>query len=427
MNKAMNTILDHPGYPVVYNCQTEELSLLIHQRLEEIGDFFLERNDFFPEIGIYGGESGTALLLAQFYLYKKESKYLAKLEEWINRLIELVNQESGSYPLFPHFSNGLAGFGWLMCYLKDNDIFDLREDFFEQVDTILIERLSQDSGVSWDNLHGRLGIARYFLRRKHINQLEHEIDLLYEQAIIENNEFKWISTREDKPPFYDCGMAHGHAGILYFLRRAHDLGIKKELCRTMGDGILQFYEHVKQDFEKTGSFYPFTIPVESYKNAKREWEVFSRLAWCYGDLGILHSIYNYCLSTSNTDKLESILQQFHRTASRRECLQNSVFDSMICHGAAGIVQIYNEMHVSNGGNEFREAVLHWLKVTTQISHDSSYSPPFRFHRASTNGEKREIVWDKSFSLLEGVTGVGLVLLSFLDHQHLSWSEIIMLS
>lgn len=417
---------------VNYNLlSTNKLKYYLTKEIKEISEYFINRTDYLQHIGILGGESGTSLLYAQLFLNTGKSIYVTKLKENLNFLIELINRASKLEPITPYFSNGLAGFGWLLCYIKELKIIEIPENLLEQIDSILSYELKRSSDMPMDILHGQLGIIRYFIKRSNNKELIAEaLYTLRKTVIIDNNEYRWLSQDPvhlaEEGQNFDCGIAHGMAGILYFLGKSYELGIERDLCTELGNGIIMFYLNNEQSLSTVGSFYPYRI---RYKKTSKTPAQFSRLAWCYGDLSILYSIYLYSLKIGETKEINNILEKLRQTTLRKNCESNGVHDSMICHGAAGIAHLYNRLYFMTNIIEFKEAAQYWLKVSVIISRDESVNPPFKFVISAFSKEEKtnKNKWDESLGLLEGVIGVELVFLSFLNYEHINWDEIIMLS
>lgn len=407
----------------IFKCQlTNEVS--------EISDFFIKRTDYFKHIGILGGESGSSLLLAQLFLKTRKPIYITKLNENLNFIIDVINKASDKEPITPYFSNGIAGFGWLLCYIKEHNIIEIPNYLFEQMDNILSDSINQNPDMPWDILHGKLGIVRYFLKRCNRELVANTLYYLQKTAIIDNNEYRWLSQDHFHLTVaghnFDCGLAHGMAGILYFLSKAYELGIERELCLKLGNGIIMFYFNNEQDIRMVGSYFPNRVMMQKTSTTPPQ---FSRLAWCYGDLGILYSIYLYYHKIGNSEGMNDIVKKLQQTTLRKNCDFNGVHDAMICHGSAGIAHIYNRLYFMTDLIEFKEAAFYWLRVSLKISRDESVSPPFKFvvSAFSSKEKSNKPKWDESLGLLEGVIGLELVLLSFYNYRHMDWDEVIMLS
>lgn len=391
---------------------------LVREEVVRLGKYYLKKEDRFDHIGLYSGDAGVILVLAQYYLYTGDERYLDKMYVCLDDLQHLIG--SGN-KIMTSFCDGLAGFGWLICYLQQKGLINIDEEYFEEMDKTLnynIETLHMNHYI--DQMHGLISIGRYFLKRKQPIGIEYILNVLAETAEYDNNEIKWMTTSmPTKPPKYDFGLAHGMAGILYFLGKCHSQGIKVDLCQKLGDGIMAFYQHNEQDYDLTGTFFPFSIEQTEY--ARNTYNHSCRLAWCYGDIGVLYSIYLYALSTDNKSLQISILPKLILITQNKDCKNAWVHDGQFCHGAAGLVHMYNHLYILTHIPAFKRASQYWLKVLLTMGHDATTKTGYTF---LLNNKER--IWGNSDNLLEGLSGVALVLLSVLDYANIDWDESMML-
>jgi len=113
--------------------------------------------------------------------------------------------------------------------------------------------------------------------------------------------------------------------------------------------------------------------------------------------------------------LEILLQ----STQRRNLNENFVRDAGICHGSAGIALIYRRLYIETGRDEFREATQYWINQTLNFScFDDGLS-----------GYKTLVKegWKCDYSLLTGISGIGLVLLSYLENNQQQWDELFLIS
>lgn len=410
-----NPFYSKDGFGVSESLVKESESIYIHELFDTITEevnriisSFMGKREFFKSISILGGESGTALLYAQLYLITGDKIYLKKLREILDFLINNINTSTDRNTVSPFFSSGLAGFGWLLCYMNDNKVLKIPEAFFTQIDKVLLSFVEQLQNIPWDILHGRLSISRYFMRRNLPEQVETSLRYLENIGRTVGDQILWEAENEnyikDFGKHYDCGYAHGMAGILYFVSKAYKHDISRKLCLKLANGIINFYAHNEQDVNLYGCYYPYRV-LAGEKEAENN--TFSRLAWCYGDLTVLYSLYYYYYTIDDAAQMSIVLNKLKKTVNRTDCEQNGVNDSMICHGSAGIAHIYNRLFYMTDIIEFKKASLYWLNVTANLE------------------LKQE--GNRCFGLLEGTLGVGLVILSFFDSSHMDWDEVIMLA
>lgn len=132
----------------------------------------------------------------------------------------------------------------------------------------------------------------------------------------------------------------------------------------------------------------------------------SRLAWCYGDLGVLWALYN---SSGVLDDLELrtyALEAFVSAARiRRGLRSNYVNDACVCHGAAGLSAIFKSLYKRFQYEELLSAADYWAKVALNFCQSDGNGYKFLTFDPSVKGGYTE-----SSGLLEGSSGVAMALL-----------------
>lgn len=394
----------------------EELPGMIERKLSIIGEYFLNKKERINYIGLYTGDSGVALLLSHFYLRTGDQRYLDKMNEYLDHIGALI--EKGE-DIITSFCDGLAGYGWLLCYLRDKGLVEVDEEIFSTLDEVLDENI--DNVVKfkgYDPLHGLLGLGRYFMRRKNVHAVEYIISILQKWVDQSSDEYKVGYSMEGRSRAYHFGIAHGMAGILYFLGRCYDEGVNPEISKRLGDGIVAFFDHNEQDKKLTGHYYPFCIPVEEYAEKRKNYR--SRHAWCNGDLGILYVTYLYSRWTKDDSLAQRTVDKLMVTTRDKDCQQWFICDAGWCHGAVSLAHFYNRLYSYTSLSVFKEAALYWLKATLILGRNSEAPTGYIFYFGSEG-------WRLEDDLLEGLSGVGLGLLSTVDYNHIDWDEAMMLS
>jgi lantibiotic biosynthesis protein len=142
----------------------------------------------------------------------------------------------------------------------------------------------------------------------------------------------------------------------------------------------------------------------------------SRLAWCYGDLGVGYAILKAGILTSNKNYVkygEKILINLTNKTIQDE--KTGVKDAGFCHGSAGIAHLFNKVFQYSNNERFYKASKYWMEVALKMQNsDGSYS---RCHYLDKE-EKWQYVKDNG--LIEGASGIGLSMLSYLEPNELSW-------
>jgi lantibiotic biosynthesis protein len=149
----------------------------------------------------------------------------------------------------------------------------------------------------------------------------------------------------------------------------------------------------------------------------------SRLGWCYGDPGIASSIWQAGKALKNEEWKNEAIEIMLHASLRKELKINGVMDAGICHGTAGIAHIFNRFYWETKMPVFKEAANYWIEETLKMAYHKDGLAGYKAWQGKERG------WQNEYGLLEGVAGIGLVLLGFLtdDINDLSWDRCLLLS
>lgn len=174
---------------------------------------------------------------------------------------------------------------------------------------------------------------------------------------------------------------------------------------------------------QTFLFFTNNVNPDNYYSVYSNWIDFevpnerceSRLAWCYGDLGIA-----LALRYAGTVLNDSVMLNFSDFVTKKTTLrfsESQIQDVTFCHGSSGACFIYNFLYQRIGDKLYKESAMFWLNDT--------------LNKINTiNFENRKIDTDllnNDDTFLTGLPGVGLALLSLIDKDYASWSEILLLN
>jgi lantibiotic modifying enzyme len=147
----------------------------------------------------------------------------------------------------------------------------------------------------------------------------------------------------------------------------------------------------------------------------------SRLAWCYGDLGIAMSLWQAGIALQNEAWKNKALEILLFAAEkRRDLQQNWVKDAGLCHGTAGIAHIFYRMWWNTHIPEFKNAANYWMNETLKMATFTDGLAGFK----TWHGKEG---WVNSCGLLEGISGIGLALLTYYYEIEPTWDECLLLS
>ena len=103
-------------------------------------------------------------------------------------------------------------------------------------------------------------------------------------------------------------------------------------------------------------------------------------------------------------------------SKRTNLVQEGILDGGFCHGSSGVAHIFNRFYLETGREEFNEARGYWLKKTLEFSKEGDGIGGFKMYL----GLEDKYVGESN--LLEGATGIAMVLLGFLENtqENMAW-------
>jgi lantibiotic modifying enzyme len=277
---------------------------------------------------------------------------------------------------------------------------------------------------NYDFLHSAPGVGMYFLSRfdkKEVPVYLEELLTALEKSgePCENGAVKWISVlkAETGEKGYNICLSHGMSSISAFLIRFLKLNFETERVTGLLKRTVTYILDQMTYTEGGLSFFP------SYSKESSPGNHYSRLGWCYGDLGIAHILWQASVVLKNKDWENIALKILkHTTINRRDLEVNAIRDAGICHGSAGVLHVFWSLFLKTGQQEFQEATDYWVNVTLKMQKYDDGLVGYKAWRTEEYGGP-----ENSDLLLEGIAGIGIVLLSYLDSDQMAWDECFMLS
>jgi len=102
---------------------------------ERIAHILMLNSFFLSEIGLFQGQIGIALVMAQFYKYTNNEIF----SDFVYDLLEIIISKTDKRLPF-HFSNGLSGIGWGIEYLIQNKLVEGESvEVLEELDLKIME------------------------------------------------------------------------------------------------------------------------------------------------------------------------------------------------------------------------------------------------------------------------------------------------
>ena len=368
-------------------------------------------------IGLYSGRAGISL----FLFYYARLKGSADIHQQASKILDQIFDQIETTP-HPQFSlcTGIAGVGWLVNHLcqqkfMQTDANEMLSDIDEYLYRIALLELNKGH---FDFMHGALGIALYFIKRKRQDYLHHLIQALAIIANQDGNGLKWQSVidHEEGTKGFNIALSHGSSSIVLILCKILQIMPEEENIKTMLTGAVNYILNQEISVEQYGCFFP-SLSLES------QLELFkTRLAWCYGDLGVALAIWKSGTILQNQTWTNKGMEVLLHAASRRRLQENRVQDAGICHGTAGIAHIFSRLFHDTARNEFKDAANYWITETIKMAKFKDGLAGYKtWHHPKYGG------WQTDNNLLDGIAGIGMSLLSFLDKNDPAWDECLLLT
>lgn len=368
---------------------------------------------------------------------------------WTERAIEILNasiEDAATVSGYLGLHGGLCGLGWVVEHLSrllaetssskepsgtsDSTEIDCDEgDPNGEIDAVVsrtIRKLNWSRG--YDLIGGLVGYGVYFLERlparaavEGIHRIIDHLDSLAEHT---SQGVSWHTRPGILPDwqrtlcpsgYYNLGVAHGIPGIMHFLGESLAAGIGAERCQRLLEGSFQWLMAHQRPPGSLSRFDSWVTPERSSD---------SRLAWCYGDLGLMAVLLQVARRSGRSDWHEfahSLLD--HCLAWPVE--RSGILDAGLCHGAVGVAHIFNRIYQADGDPRCLEASLAWYERALAMRLPGTGVGGFlSFTRPDAAGP---VVWEPSPAFLDGAIGVALGLLAALTPVPPGWDRMLQLS
>lgn len=387
------------------------LDIVMKKAVYDICDHIVKNDK--ERLGLYNGLFGQILFLVYYNLYYGEETCADRIENCIETVLKKIVPfgESLSY------SDGLAGEIVFIDFIKKQNIIDFDiSPIRDRVDSLLLKEMRKCMELDYyDFMHGGLGVCLYFLKSKsklHKKYSREFVDYLYEAADkdVTNLSFKWESYLFYKEPAkgYNLSMSHGMSSLIIFLSQVYRLNINRKKVRQMLVGAVNYILSKELAFSKFG----FSFPSIIFKDSE-DTLVKSRLGWCYGDLGIAVALWQAGKALNRMCWKEKAVEVLEKCIDQRKYKRSGVDEAGICHGTAGICLIFRRMYLETGNPQFDREASYWFDETL------SY----------LENQKNSIsnLHDTDYTLLTGISGLFLVLLSAANKDIQAWDTMFLLS
>ena len=397
----------------------KEIDKIIHLLADEIVQF----NEINPFQFLGAGSLANSLFFYKYGKYKKNDEILNFSLNEFEKVYDTIDYKNLDSNL--SLIAGYAGVGWLYQYYVNHNIIEYDEDFFSFFDDFVLDFCKKDQAIGrFDLFYGILGYGSYFLQRSRYDKekadfyLNEIVSIFSNMAIRDEYGITWFSDIfSDVKGQINLGMAHGVPSIISFLTKVYIIN-GNTIAMQMANDSIKWILNFKSTDKNATSLFPYFV---NQNNEEKKAHDSTRLAWCYGDLGIGYSIYTYGEATNNKIFMEEGLIILKNCALRKiHDTFVGVVDKGFCHGSVGIYYIFNKLIKTHNLVEFEETKNYWLEIT--LSKPLLGISSFYSHCMFEGIEK--YAPDQGF--INGYVGIGLTLLNHFDSDGNEWDEIFML-
>ena len=344
------------------------------------------------------------------------------LKKTFNMYLDNCLKNMSNGPTYHTYSNGLAGTLVGLKHLQNIGMINIdMKEFESQIESYLVNKMIVDlDSDNYDFLHGAIGVGIY-LQKAFPQKSYHNLIISYldnHRIQDSDNSFKWPSSimkgnTNEMETVYNISLSHGMSSIAVYLSRLIATGNNSRRITDLLSGTVNFILDQEIDSKQYGSFFP---PVSKEFSVSA-----SRMGWCYGDLSVAMSVFQAGLVTENNNWKQKALEVLNFATGRRDLQNGAVHDAGLCHGSAGIAQIFRRAYLLTGEKKFRECSYYWIDVTINYAMFKDGLAGYKSRR----GE--EPFWVCEYGMLTGIAGIGLALLSSIANRRYSrWDEILLI-
>ncbi len=381
----------------------------------------LERSDLLDGLG------GISMYhLNRFHLTRD-----AKHEEKALGLLDRVLVEIGQQQLPSFISLGIptAAPCWLIDQFIQREFLDLEERTNTKpiIEYIIEQTQNYELANNFHDLfYGFIGKGILLLEnqkednKSYIHTL---IDIIRSNSIRTENGSYWNTPStffpsDDFQKTINYGIPHGTCGIILFLLKCADVyhlnSQLRELLRSSIDWLIY-----QLDKENNNLKYSYS-PLEASATGK--------LGWCYGDQTLAFTLLRY-YETYNYPRALAKAWELIRQSSIKPIDQTGLkfyskygyYDMRVCHGTSSVAYMWKRMFDITRDYRLEDLANKWVTLT--LDNLDIFLPQLEI---ISSLEKDNEAIDFSMGFINGLSGVGLVLMSFVDPKLSDWDKLLLL-
>ncbi|MDE6554018.1 MAG: hypothetical protein K2K98_13830 [Muribaculaceae bacterium] len=357
------------------------------------------------DISLYsllGGDLGIVYCLSKL---SQTENININCDEYLEKIISSIQIN----PIVHSYCNGLSGLAYTLTLLQEENVLRGVHENLYTLDEEIYNWFHTSLNIhNIDPLHGAVGALYYFSKRSKYNSyfsnivLKEWLEYLSINKSLTEDGMTMKFERYNGPSPYNLSLSHGLSGVivttidaLKFIDNSTHTNAKRML-EEFGEFLINILKFNHRNFSCFPSFYYLD------RINKRN----SRLAWCYGDLGIALALYKLGMYL-NSERYIYASQKVVLHASKRRLNEDTLInDRCVCHGSCGVYSLFNFFNVNLFNGELTKTVNFWYDFTYKDVLEQPYS--FKEKLAYYDNTKNKYVL--KYGILEGIAGICLGLL-----------------
>jgi lantibiotic modifying enzyme len=381
-------------------------------KIKEICETVTTHHEQLTSFGFSRGYLGISVFNYLYAQHSGDKSYLNKARLSFDQACDMIDGDPDkSYP------QDFAELGVVVHYLYEAEVIDLEPNIFlSDIDTILLRKMRYE--LSQRNIggfvNGALGYGLYFLQRCRYDYEQFQpivaelVQGILQCAIHVESGCYWASHLTPQKEATYLSMPHGSAAILLFLAKAVEMNLFS--AGPLSDITHKAIAYIKAH-EAHGQHYHFIDIVQEPNK--------SRLALCYGDMGIGYMLLRAGTAFRNEVWRQEGLVLLRNCAARKSQPETGVLDASILFGATGLALMFDRIGQITGETLMTDAAEFWYNEILKYGHAEGGYAGFK---AAYNQ------WHTHTNLAfsEGIIGIGCGLIKSLNPGKVNFDDLIWL-
>jgi lantibiotic modifying enzyme len=400
-----------------------EIHDISHRLLNDLDHIIIKRYDTEPS-GLLSGSGGSAIYLQHRYLQTGKEVYLHLALDIIEKEITDVN--SSQIEDYLSIGSSSAASFWLINQFVRIGILD----YDEKIQTRQWIELSLNSTTAEELEENRHDLFYGFIGKAILAQSYNQeyakpfVDTIIQQLFlnIKHDQYGsyWYTpehafTNSSEINSINLGIPHGILGILLFLFKCNSIYKLEDKYKIAISSVVRWLLNKLINENNSLQYFYSKRPSGSGK-----------LGWCYGDLALAYTLLRYNqfiedkqITTKAYELLHKASQLDLRNTGVTYFPQYDVYDMCLCHGTSSVAYMYKKIFKLTNDEAMEQKAYEWLWLTL----DSLEKCLPILDELSMKNYPR---LNTTSGFLNGLSGVGLVIMSFLNPQNTDWDTILLL-